>query len=242
MNVKVRIDLHRPCCPISSVHMRPRKFSGTRIQLSRHTFRTFEILASNRGTKTRPQRISSLNYIVLISPLEQWHDWPKRLLNNDPRVFRWIVNDSRRDEIAIPRLCSLTCQCSLLPAFPNLIVHILHLVKSTHISVSQPTQHSQDSLRLILHRPHDNAFLRALPRLDIRLRILHHAITKRLINSLMHINPLRQHAYLARVQKTHHRDARRTRLYVNILTYNRRIIATQLERALLQRLRARRSD
>jgi hypothetical protein len=72
--------------------------NSARLELRSDPLGSFEIGSPHRCSETVAGVVAPLNDVLFIAPLEYWQNRAKRLLNYNPRIFRWIVDEGHGNE------------------------------------------------------------------------------------------------------------------------------------------------
>jgi hypothetical protein len=79
-------------------------------------------------------------------------------------------------------------------------------------------------LHLVLNRTNRDAFFRACSRLDVVLGKINHLVAELIVDVLVDVDPLREHADLSRVEETQCSDLRQALVDVYIIAYDRCVV------------------
>lgn len=189
---------------------------AARIQLPRDPLGLLQITAPDRGTKTHIGVVGSLEDLLLAAPLLDGEDRAEGLLLDDPRLVRGVVDDGGLEVEAL-LVAGLGLDGAASGRLPPLLLdlgkEILDLVE----------------LHLVLDRREEGALgvlgtapLEGLDRLD-------QLGQERVVDLLVHEQPLDVDAHLAAVVESGESDLGDDLVEVNIVADDGGIIAAQLE-------------
>lgn len=168
--------------------------------------------------------VSQLNSLILRIKRKQSHNRSERLLPSNQHLPIRTGDDGRLEEIPIIPLTAL----QLLTAHQKLPAVLLRILDLRQGLVETPLRR---------HRPHGRLIIASMAH-DESLRLLRQNLRELVVHALLHVHAVGRDARLPGVSPLERHELRGRLVEVRVVEHEERTVAAQLQRALLQPVRA----